>query len=65
MSSEVLIVSAKELVCRESVDTEDSGWDAFLESIAQGHFQQTSMWARAKSIEGWRPIRVQLVEGMT
>jgi peptidoglycan pentaglycine glycine transferase (the first glycine) len=59
-ASEALISPAKELVCRESVDAEDPPWDAFLETTAQGHFQQSSMWARAKSIEGWRPIRVQL-----
>ena len=63
MNSEGTMCLEKELACREFFDTEDSAWDAFLESIAQGHFQQTSMWARAKSIEGWRPIRVRLFEG--
>jgi len=33
-------------------------WDAFLESIPEGHFQQSSMWAEAKTIEGWEPILV-------
>jgi len=33
-------------------------WDKFLESIPEGHFQQSSMWASAKAIEGWEPIRV-------
>jgi GNAT acetyltransferase-like protein/peptidoglycan biosynthesis/recognition FemAB-like protein len=38
----------------------DPAWDAFLESTPLGHFQQSSLWARAKSIEGWRPIRMVL-----
>jgi lipid II:glycine glycyltransferase (peptidoglycan interpeptide bridge formation enzyme) len=55
--SEVLISPGKELVREKSADVEDSAWDAFLETTAQGHFQQSSIWARAKSADGWRPIR--------
>lgn len=36
-------------------------WDAFLERSVEGQFQQTSMWAEAKAIEGWVPIRQTLV----
>lgn len=38
-------------------------WDAFLESSKFGHYQQSSMWARAKGCEGWRVERVMLIDG--
>lgn len=41
----------------------DDPWDDFLESIPLGHFQQSSRWAEAKSVEGWRPIRRILTLG--
>jgi len=43
-----------------SPDTDDPIWDAFLERTSQGHFQQSSMWAAAKAIDGWRVIRIVL-----
>jgi lipid II:glycine glycyltransferase (peptidoglycan interpeptide bridge formation enzyme) len=39
-------------------ELEDSCWDAFLESTSLGHFQQSSLWARAKQTEGWDTVRV-------
>ena len=41
-----------------SSEVEDSAWDDFLEASPLGHFQQSSLWSRAKSVEGWRPIRM-------
>lgn len=32
-------------------------WDKFLQSTPCGEYQQSSMWARVKSLEGWKPIR--------
>ncbi|MBU6410013.1 MAG: GNAT family N-acetyltransferase [Verrucomicrobia bacterium] len=49
-------------VARFSAELEDPQWDAFLESTPLGHFQQSALWARAKQIEGWRPIRVIFTE---
>ena len=40
-----------------SPELEDPHWDDFLAANPLGHFQQSSLWARAKSIEGWRPVR--------
>ncbi len=47
----------------ESVQIGDCSWDAFLESVPQGQYQQSSMWARAKAIEGWRSIRQGIASG--
>jgi len=43
-----------------SEDLIDEDWDAFLQTTPLGQFQQSSMWARAKSVEGWKPLRVKL-----
>ena len=43
-----------------SAELEDSNWDDFLEATPLGHFQQSSLWARAKDIDGWRPLRTIL-----
>jgi lipid II:glycine glycyltransferase (peptidoglycan interpeptide bridge formation enzyme) len=37
---------------------EDRHWDEFLQSTSLGQFQQSAMWAQAKSAEGWKPARV-------
>jgi peptidoglycan pentaglycine glycine transferase (the first glycine) len=37
---------------------EDPLWDAFLQGLPHGQFQQSGMWAQAKLAEGWKPIRV-------
>lgn len=37
---------------------EDPDWDRFLQSTDLGQYQQSGMWARAKSCEGWRPLRM-------
>ena len=47
-----------------STSDNDSAWDDFLATNPTGQYQQSSMWARAKSCDGWRPLRVILtVEG--
>jgi hypothetical protein len=43
-----------------SRSAEDSQWDDFLLGTPLGQFQQAAMWARAKRIDGWLPIRVLL-----
>jgi peptidoglycan pentaglycine glycine transferase (the first glycine) len=60
MFSARLGVSAREkmpdfLLSRSLTDPQ---WDAFLASTPAGQFEQTSAWAKAKSIYGWRPIRL-------
>ena len=37
---------------------EDPDWDEFLLSTPLGEFQQTSMWACVKSLDGWKPLRI-------
>jgi hypothetical protein len=36
---------------------EDQEWDEFLLNNHLGEFQQSSMWARVKNVEGWSPYR--------
>ncbi len=40
--------------------SEDSCWDKFLQGTPLGQFQQSTIWARAKEAEGWKPLRVVL-----
>lgn len=47
---------------RLSAETLDAGnepeWDAFLEQTPAGHPVQTSTWARAKAVAGWRSVTI-------
>ncbi len=48
-----------EIVCTwHSIFEEDRRWDGFVAQLPQGEYEQTSMWARAKALNGWRPIRI-------
>jgi lipid II:glycine glycyltransferase (peptidoglycan interpeptide bridge formation enzyme) len=40
----------------------DPHWDSFLDNAPEGQFEQTSMWARVKGLEGWEPLRILLWE---
>jgi hypothetical protein len=46
------VVQVTELIDRE--------WDNFLRGTELGHFQQSSLWAQARQIEGWDCLRVRL-----
>lgn len=37
---------------------EDTCWDGFLSKSPLGQFQQSTIWAQAKKVEGWKPLRV-------
>ncbi len=41
-----------------SMGDEDASWDRFLQASPLGHFQQSTIWARAKRVAGWEPVRV-------
>jgi hypothetical protein len=41
-----------------SREAEDSRWDNFLRETPLGQFQQSAIWARAKTVEGWRTARL-------
>jgi hypothetical protein len=41
-----------------STSLRDDEWDLFLQSTPQGQFQQSSIWAVVKAVEGWLPVRV-------
>ncbi len=47
-----------EIAAWKSTDIENSCWDEFLRLTPLGQFQQSSIWARAKVSEGWKPVRV-------
>lgn len=36
--------------------TDNPAWDAFLNSTPRGQYQQTSMWAQVRSMDGWQPL---------
>jgi lipid II:glycine glycyltransferase (peptidoglycan interpeptide bridge formation enzyme) len=46
----------------QSTNDEDCNWDAFLAGTPGGQYLQTSMWARVKRLEGWRPFRVVFIK---
>jgi len=41
----------------------DPDWDAFLKTVPGGSYQQTSLWARAKSFFRLRPARIVIKHG--
>jgi peptidoglycan pentaglycine glycine transferase (the first glycine) len=41
-----------------SRDGTDHEWDAFLETRPDGCYQQSSLWARGKAAQGWKPLRL-------
>jgi len=41
-----------------SEEAEDASWDEFLQQIPTGQFQQSSIWAQAKTSENWSCVRV-------
>lgn len=41
----------------------NDAWDGFLSREPSGQFQQSSLWASAKSAEGWNPLRVMVACG--
>ncbi len=43
-----------------STDLDEPAWDDFLAHTPHGHVQQSSVWARSKQVEGWRPVRILL-----
>ena len=45
----------------QSTNDEDCNGDAFLASTLGGQYLQTSVWAKVKSLEGWRPVRVVFI----
>jgi len=37
-------------------------WDSYVERSLNGQFQQTSMWARLKKLDGWNVIRIVITD---
>lgn len=37
-------------------EPDNPAWDKFLNATPFGHFYQTSMWARVRTIDGWQPL---------
>lgn len=44
-------------------EVEDPPWDEFLRTTPLGQFQQSSLWARVKQLDGWHSFRVLLTQG--
>ncbi len=51
-------LAGKNLTFRESVFSPDPEWDNFLFNTGFEHFEQTSLWAEAKKLEGWKTSRI-------
>src|SRR5271157_2877037 len=58
-----ICIDGQEMVAWLSEQKDDPAWDEFLRSTSLGQFQQSSLWARAKRLQGWKPIRVKVVLG--
>lgn len=41
-----------------SLGSSDTAWDEFLMKTSLGQFQQSSMWAQVKAVDGWECLRV-------
>lgn len=52
------VIGGREFSAWLSTSDTHPAWDDFLAAIPPGQYQQSSLWAQAKSIDGWRPLRV-------
>jgi peptidoglycan pentaglycine glycine transferase (the first glycine) len=50
------------VVFRTGSSATDCEWDQFLQQSPQGHFEQCSGWAAAKSSEGWQSSRIEILQ---
>lgn len=48
---------------RTSESVQDDDWDRFVESVEEGHYEQTSKWAQVKELSGWDPLRFSVLRG--
>ncbi|HVT98484.1 MAG TPA: GNAT family N-acetyltransferase [Acidobacteriaceae bacterium] len=51
-------IAGKKATAWLSEETEDRGWDQFLQENPAGQFQQSTIWAQAKAAENWSCARV-------
>jgi lipid II:glycine glycyltransferase (peptidoglycan interpeptide bridge formation enzyme) len=42
----------------QSPESDDASWDEFLMKTPLGQFQQSSMWAQVKEVDGWECLRI-------
>jgi peptidoglycan pentaglycine glycine transferase (the first glycine) len=54
------ILGAQSVSAWVSREREDPIWDSFLQTTPLGQFQQSSTWARVKSLQSWVPLRLVL-----
>ncbi len=40
----------------------DEQWDSFVECNPAGFHEQTGMWASVKMLEGWKPLRIKILQ---
>jgi lipid II:glycine glycyltransferase (peptidoglycan interpeptide bridge formation enzyme) len=63
-----VLLESRMISCRQtnawlSSETPCPAWDDFLRGCKRGQFQQSSLWAQAKPIEGWKNFRVIFEQG--
>lgn len=49
---------SSDFTAKISLDYKDPQWDAFLSDQKGCLYEQTALWARVKSLQGWRPVRL-------
>ena len=45
-----------------SRELHDQDWDQFVQSVADGQYNQTSLWGEVKETQGWSPVRIKLIQ---
>jgi peptidoglycan pentaglycine glycine transferase (the first glycine) len=46
--------------CIWTDETEDRNWDDFVGSMPDGHYEQSTSWARVREAHGWLAIRLKI-----
>ena len=53
---------ARSLAVEFSDQSQDDAWDAFVESLPDGHHEQTSRWGQVRTKNGWEVRRLLVRE---
>ncbi|OFY58462.1 MAG: hypothetical protein A2Y87_12305, partial [Bacteroidetes bacterium RBG_13_46_8] len=46
--------------CIWSYEKDDPAWDDFVGSLPDGHYEQSTCWARVREADGWQSIRLRV-----
>src|SRR5450432_4860872 len=54
--------AARSLVVECQDQSQDDAWDVFVESLSDGHHEQTSLWGQVRAQNGWEVRRIIIRE---